>query len=154
MKSNEDLADRLKEILLDGSWVTGTNIKSQIVDLDWQLAIRKVYNLNSIADLIFHIDYYIAGVLNAIETGKLEIKDKHSFDSPLIKSNKDWNELVKQFCNDSDKLVETVEHMKDDKLHQVFTHKKYGNYKRNINVIIEHSYYHLGQIMLIKKLLN
>jgi len=154
MKSNEELADRLKEILLDGSWVTGTNIKSQIVNLDWQLATRKIYNLNSIADLIFHIDYYIAGVLNAIETGKLEIKDKHSFDSPPFKSNKDWNELVKKFCNDSDKLVETVEHMTDDKLHQVFTHEKYGNYKRNINVIIEHSYYHLGQIILIKKLLN
>lgn len=154
MTSNKELADRLKEILLDGSWVTGTNIKSQIVDLDWKLATRKINNLNSIAELIFHIDYYIAGVLNAIETGKLEIKDKYSFDSPPINNNKDWKELVNKFCNDSVKLVETVENLTDDKLHQVFTHKKYGNYKRNINVIIEHSYYHLGQIVLIKKLLN
>ena len=76
MKLAIQLADRLNEILLDGKWVTGTNIKSQIFDLDWKSATNKIGTLNSIADLIFHIDYYIAGVLKVLEGGNLEIKDK------------------------------------------------------------------------------
>jgi hypothetical protein len=43
--------------------------------------------------------------------------------------------------------------MPDKKLKEVFTDKKYGSYERNINAMIEHSYYHLGQITLIKKML-
>ena len=31
--------------------------------------------------------------------------------------------------------------------------EKYGNYYRNVHGIIEHSHYHLGQILLVKKLL-
>ena len=30
----------------------------------------------------------------------------------------------------------------------------HGNYYRNLHSIIEHTYYHLGQISLIKKILN
>jgi len=35
-----------------------------------------------------------------------------------------------------------------------FTDEKYGTYQRNLIGILEHSYYHLGQIVLIKKLLK
>jgi len=34
----------------------------------------------SIAALTFHINYYVAGVLNVFQGGKLEIRDKYSFD--------------------------------------------------------------------------
>ena len=154
MKLSSQLAIRLNEVLLDGKWVTGTNIKSQIIDLDWKLAIKKVDSLNSIADLIFHMDYYIAGVLSVLEGGKLEIKDKFSFDYSPIKSEQDWKSLVTKFCDDSERFVEAVENLTEKDLLKTFVDKKYGNYYRNIDVIIEHSYYHFGQIMLIKKLLK
>jgi len=32
--------------------------------------------------------------------------------------------------------------------------EKYGNYQRNIDGMIEHSYYHLAQIVVIKKILG
>ena len=34
----------------------------------------------------------------------------------------------------------------------IFVDEKYGSYERNLDVMIEHCYYHLGQVMLIKKL--
>ena len=34
-----------------------------------------------------------------------------------------------------------------------FVDEKYGTFQRNIEAMIEHSYYHLGQIVLIKKML-
>lgn len=44
--------------------------------------------------------------------------------------------------------------MPDQKLEEVFVEEKYGTYLRNIEGVIEHSYYHLGQISLIKKLIE
>ena len=44
--------------------------------------------------------------------------------------------------------------MPEEELSQGFVDEKYGTYSRNIDGMIEHSYYHLGQIVLIKKLIN
>ncbi len=46
-----------------------------------------------------------------------------------------------------------MEQLPEHKLWEDFTDKKYGNYYRNFHGIIEHSHYHLGQIVLIKKIL-
>ncbi len=34
MKRSAYLANRLKEIFIDGKWVLGTNFKAEIIDLD------------------------------------------------------------------------------------------------------------------------
>lgn len=151
MKLNEYLANRLKEIFTEGKWVLGTNFKEQIIDLDWIQATQKIDDFNTIADLTFHIDYYIAGVANVLKGGTLDIRDKYSFDSPPITSEQDWNNLVTKFCHDSEEFIELVKRMSDEKIVSDFVDKKYGTYYRNIDAIIEHTYYHLGQILLIKK---
>ena len=154
MKATEQLANRLKEVLLDGKWVTGTNFKDQIIDLPWEKATQKIGTLNSIAALTFHVHYYIAGVLTVLEGGTLDIRDKYSFDAPPITSQKDWENLIERMCADAEKFVYIVENMSEQKLFEAFVDPKYGNYHRNIDVLIEHSYYHLGQVSLIKKLID
>ncbi len=154
MKLTKILANSLREVLIDGKWVTGTSIKHEIYGLDWKTATMKIDSLNSIADITFHINYYIEGVLNVFNGGKLEIKDKYSFNSKPINSSKDWQDLVDKFCNDSEKFVKAIEEMTNTTLEKTFSDKKYGNYFRNITVMSEHSYYHLGQIKLIKKLID
>lgn len=154
MKLTKQLANRLKEVFLEGKWVTGTNFKDEISDLNWEQANIKIGSLNSIADLTFHIYYYIAGVLKVLEGGPLDIKDKYSFDAPPIYSNQDWKNLIDRFCRDSEKFVNMVENMPEEVLSSTFTDQKYGSYHRNIDVLIEHGYYHLGQIILIKKLIR
>lgn len=44
--------------------------------------------------------------------------------------------------------------MPEEKLNEDFVDKKYGTYLRNIDGMIEHSYYHLGQIVWIKKVIT
>jgi len=154
MKLTKQLANRLREVFLEGKWVTGTNFKEQIFDLNFKQATTKIDSLNSIANLTFHIHYYIVGVLKVLEGGSLEIKDKYSFDSPPINTNQDWKNLIDKFCYDSEKFINLIESMPEEKLYKTFVDEKYGNYYRNIDVMIEHCYYHLGQIILIKKLIK
>lgn len=154
MKLNESLANRLKEVLTEGKWVIGTNFKEQIIDLDWKEAVQKIDTLNSIADLTFHVSYYIAGMANVLEGGSLDIRDKYSFDYPPITSNKDWRDLVNKFCSDAERFISLVEKMTEEKLYETFVEEQYGNYLRNINAIMEHAYYHFGQVVIIKKMIK
>ncbi len=148
------LVERLKEVLTEGKWVIGTNFKEQIWDLDWKEATHKVDSLNSIADLTFHVSYYIAGVANVLEGGTLDIRDRYSFDYPPITSEKDWRELVNKFCSDSERFTGLVENLTAEKLNETFVDEQYGNYLRNIDAIIEHCYYHFGQVVILKKMIR
>lgn len=154
MTRNSFLANRLREVLLQGKWIANTNFKEQIQSVTWEQATQKVGNLNTIALLTFHINYYLQGLLNVFNGGALEIRDKYSFDMPEINSEKDWNVLVTSFLTNAELFAAHVEQMEDSAFDQPFVDEKYGTYLRNIEGVIEHSYYHLGQVSLLKKMVT
>lgn len=154
MKRNLAMANRLREVLLNGKWIANTNFKEQILSVSWRQAIQKLDNLNTIALLTFHINYYLAGLINVFKGGKLEIRDKYSFDLPEIRSEKEWDTLVSDFLRNAEMFASEVEEMDEHLLDQPFVDEKYGSYWRNIEGVIEHSYYHLGQISLIRKMIQ
>jgi len=153
MNTTKQLANRFREVILNGKWIANTNYKQELSDINWKQATTKVETLNTIADLTFHVNYYITGILNVFNGGSLDIRDKYSFDMPPIKSDKEWEELTNTLWKNSELFATQIELITDRKLEEVFVDKKYGSYQRNIDALIEHSYYHLGQITLIKKLL-
>ena len=154
MKNTEQLARRFREVILDGKWVANTNYKEQLSGLDWEIATAKIHSLNTIAVLAQHVDYYINGINNVFKGGNLEIRDKYSFDFPPVRSQDDWEKVLDKFWNDAEEFASLIGQMPEKKLDEVFVDEKYGTYQRNIDAMIEHSYYHLGQITLIKKILT
>ncbi|MEG1230300.1 MAG: DUF1572 domain-containing protein [Flavobacterium sp.] len=153
MNQSTQIANRFREVILNGTWIANTNFKDQLVNLDWQIATKKVDSLNTIADLAQHIHYYISGIQNVFNGGSLDIKDQFSFNFPPIESQEQWNLFLERFWKDAEEFARKVEVISDEKLNSVFVDEKYGSFKRNIEAMIEHSYYHLGQIVLIKKML-
>lgn len=151
---NKFIANRLEEVLLSGRWIANTNYKEQLMAVTWQQAIQKIADLNTIAALTYHVNYYLAGILNVFEGGELEIRDQYSFDLPPIKNEEDWKNLVHGFLSNSEKFISRVKNMPDEKLDEVFVDEKYGTYLRNMEGVVEHSYYHLGQIVIIKKMIE
>ncbi len=154
MTRNKLIAERLREVYLNGRWIANTNFKEQITNISWNVAIRKVENLNTIAELTFHINYYLGGLLVAFDTGRLEISDRSSFAMNPINSELEWNNLVREFLQNAEKFIDLVEQMEENRLDEIFIDEKYGTILRNIEGVIEHSYYHLGQISLIRKMID
>jgi hypothetical protein len=154
MKRTLPIANRLREVLLNGYWVANTNFKEQILGVNWQQATQKVGNLNTIAALTFHISYYLEGLSDTFNSGKLNISDKYSFNLPEIQSEKDWQTLVNNFLTNSKNFIARIELLEDEILDEPFVDERYGTYLRNVEGVIEHSYYHLGQVSLIKKLIQ
>ena len=148
------IASRVREVLLNGHWIANTNYQEQLADISWEQAILKINNLNTIATLTYHINYYLKGLLAAFETGKLEINDKYSFDLPEITNKADWDELRHDFIRNAERFADKIEQFDTEIFSQPFFDEKYGSYLRNMEGVIEHSYYHLGQIVLIKKIIT
>ena len=154
MKNNsKQLANRFREVLLNGTFIANTNYKDQLQNMPLQIAQTKVGDLNTIAILAQHIHYYIKGVSVVFKGGSLDIKDAYSFDFPPMTSETEWNSFLQTFFKDAAEFVALVEQLPENKLNDAFTDEKYGTFQRNIDGMIEHCYYHLGQIVLIKKLI-
>jgi hypothetical protein len=65
----------------------------------------------------------------------------------------DWDKLVDNFLRNSENFINQVGLLADNILDDSFVDEKYGTYLRNVEGIIERSYYHLGQVSLIKKMI-
>jgi hypothetical protein len=62
--------------------------------------------------------------------------------------------MVADFLNNAERFITLVRTMDDSKFDQPFIDEKYGTVLRNIEGVIEHCYYHLGQIVLVNKLIQ
>jgi hypothetical protein len=146
------IAKQLRDVHFGGNW-TSVNLKEALAGISWQQATTKVYSFNTIAKLVYHIHYYIDVVSMVLEGEPLNASDKYSFDCPPILSQNDWEDLLDKTWTTAARFANLIEQLPENKLGVAFEDGKYGDYYRNIEGIIEHTHYHLGQIVLIKKIL-
>lgn len=153
MKSSEQIAKHLRDIHFGGNW-SAVNLRGQLTDLTWQQANTRVYSLHTIATLVFHMNYYVSATIEVLRGGSLNAKDKLSFDCPPISSQDDWERLLNKTWADAEELASLIEQMPDSQLSDNFVDKQYGTYYRCLQGPIEHCHYHLGQIAVIKTILQ
>lgn len=137
-----------------GPSLTGPNLQETLEDVNWQQATRQVHGLNTIAMLVFHINYYVTAVLKVLHGGPLDAHDKYSYAMPSIESEADWQALKDRCFEEAKMFSDLVSKLSDDQLSDLMAHEKYGNWFQNLLVLEEHSYYHLGQIVLLKKIVQ
>ena len=152
MSLTAQTAKHLRDVHFGGNW-TAVNLKDTLAGISWQQATTKLHSFNTIAALVYHMNYYVSAVSKVLQGELLDASDKYSFDHPPIQSQKDWEKLLDKTWTDAEIFAGLIEKLPDGKLLEPFSDGKYGNYYRNINGVTEHIHYHLGQIVLIKKLL-
>jgi uncharacterized damage-inducible protein DinB len=152
MSLSKQIAKHFREVYFGGNW-SWSNLKDHLSNVNWQQATRKVHSFNTIAALVYHINYFTAAVLKVLEGGPLEAHDKYSFARPAINSEADWQHLIQTTFSNAEKFALLVEELPESKLWEILAEEKYGTYYRNLHGIIEHAHYHLGQIVIIKKLI-
>ncbi len=153
MTLNNQIAKHFRDVYFGGNW-TSVNLKDTLADVSWEEATTKLHNLNTIASLVFHINYYVNPVLKVLQGEALVANDKFSFDFPMITSESDWQKLEAKVFLDVELFAAEIEKLDETKLFEDFADQKYGSYYKNLHGIIEHTHYHLGQISLIKKILK
>lgn len=147
------LAKHLRDVHFGGNWTT-SNLKEILSDVTWREATTRVHDFNTIAVLLFHVNYFVVAVTKVLRGGALDANDKYSFDHPPIASEEDWERMKSGAWEDAEAFAALIEQVPESRLDEDFVDAKYGSYYRNLQGIIEHTHYHLGQISLIKKLVR
>jgi hypothetical protein len=153
MTTPQLLARHLRDVHFGGNW-TSVNLKEQLSDVTFQEAVTQIHSFNSILKLTYHIHYYVHTQLQVLQGGSLDAHDKFSFDHPPIGSEAEWREFVEKVLAEAAECAVAIEELPEETLHKDFAEPKYGTYHRNILGLIEHTHYHLGQIVILKKLLR
>lgn len=152
MNLTELIAKHIRDVHFGGNWTT-SNMSDVLADIEWTAAVKKVDSFNTIAMLVFHINYYVDAIIKVLEGKSLDANDKYSYDLPPIQSQEDWLNLVNKSLRQAEEISALIEKLPDSILQQDFVDKQYGNYFRNFHGLIEHTHYHLGQIVILKKMI-
>jgi hypothetical protein len=153
MTISKHLAQHFNDVHFGGNW-TSVNFKAVLSPITWEQAVQEHEGLNTIAKLVFHCNYYVEAVLKVLEGGVLEAHDSFSYDLKPIHSEKEWQVLKDKFFQDAEMFSALVAVLPDDKIWENMADSKYGTYYRNIQGIIEHCHYHLGQIVIINRMVQ
>lgn len=147
------IAQQFKAAHLEGSWIA-SNLKSKLECITLAEAKIKIGPVNTIQALAYHINYYIAGINQVLRGGNLDIRDKFSFDIPNMKTEDDWQVFLKKMYTDAEEFATLVSQLTDEQLYGPFADPKYGSMYKNIHAMIQHVYYHSGQIEIIKRMVR
>ncbi|MEL7496518.1 MAG: DUF1572 domain-containing protein [Planctomycetota bacterium] len=153
MRSTKEIARQLRECHIGKSW-TGVCFKELLDDVDWKQATTRIHGFHSIATLVFHINYYIDATIKFLESGELNAEDRFSFDAPEIDGATSWEQRVAKMFSDAESLASIIEELPNSKLWETFAEAHYGNHYRCFQGPIEHCYYHMGQIAILKSMIR
>lgn len=148
-----ELARHIREVHFGNNW-TDVDMTAVLKDVTWQQAVATpIPEANSIAVLVFHANFYLNYVHKSIKEGVYKFDHNDSFKAPPIQSEADWQALLQKTWDDAEAFAQTVEKLPNSaSIYDVIPPFSNSFYK-NIQGVVEHTHYHLGQIVLLKKLI-
>jgi uncharacterized damage-inducible protein DinB len=153
MKITEFIAQHIIEVFEGGNW-TDVNFRDTLRDInckDATTVTRASYN--TIAALMYHTTFYNEIVLKRLQGINPAISEKNGFDLPPIKSEDDWRNLKQRCFQSAHELGETVKNLPEEKLSEL-TITGHSTHYKTLHGVAEHAHYHLGQIVILKKLIK
>ncbi len=153
MNTTTTIAENLLTCFEGNNW-TSVTIADTIKDVNWQQAQqRTAASSNTIASLIHHLCYWNFVLLQRSKGKNPVIPESNGFDVKAFENETDWNELKEETHQSFIKLADAIKNFDEEKLNETYAEGK-SSYYKNFNGIVEHAYYHLGQIVIIKKLIQ
>ena len=151
-KLTNEIARHMCEIHFGNNW-SDSSMLEVLKDVTWEQALKTpIPNANSIAVLVFHMNFYLDYVHRNFKNEFLTFEQADTFNAPALQSDADWQALLQKTWVDAEAFAQTVEQIPVEQLHIVIPPRNNSFYK-NTHGVVEHNHYHLGQIVLLKKLL-
>jgi len=147
------IAQHLIEVHEGGNW-TEIDIASTLKDVLLQEAImRTAATPNTIAALLHHITFWNREVMQRAKGITVEIDEANGFNHPTLNTEMDWQHLKEDNMLSAHELADAIKQFGEDKLFEPMQVHSSSAYK-NFQGAVEHAHYHLGQIVILKKLLR
>lgn len=133
-------------------WI-GESFKTVLHGINASMAAQAVkHNTNSIWQLVSHIIYWRCTVINRL-TGSANPPPFADFRLPEILDQQSWKQTLSDFESTYHLLRSVLFHFREENLDKPSLRKEQTHYQLIVGCL-QHDTYHLGQIMLLKKMLN
>ncbi|NNV56411.1 DinB family protein [Limnovirga soli] len=153
MQTSAAIALQMKEVYEGGNW-SEVDLAATLADITWAEAnIITPVSANSIAAILIHLQFYNNVVKDRLAGINTAIPDTNGFDVPKMKNAADWKLLQQNSFASALALMDVVSALPDEKLFEVLTSSGVTVYK-TLHGVVEHAYYHLGQIVMLKKIIR
>ena len=153
MNITSQIAQALLEVTEGGNW-TDSNVADTIKDVSVEEATHRTEaSPNTIASLIHHLSYWNRVMIQRINGIKVDIPDSNGFDMPVLRTDQDWGNLKKDHFASAKELADVIVTVDATRLEQPIL-EGYSSVYKNLQGTVEHIHYHLGQILIVKKLVR
>jgi uncharacterized damage-inducible protein DinB len=148
------IAQHLKQVYEGNNW-TDVCIDATIKDIDWKQAQQQTEaSPNTIASLVHHLMYWNGIIMKRINGETPVIPEENGYDVPFLNSEAEWDALKEKTHQSFTALANAIENFPEEKLQDNYAPSIPSTYYRNLQGIVEHAHYHLGQIVILKNLIT
>lgn len=137
----------------NGSPWIDTTILETLKSLTAEEAARKINGLNSAWQIVNHILGWRNALIARVMDSPLPHPENNFFGEINDTSEKAWKDTLKKFEKSQQDII-TFLSLQDDNLLEKISPSSGYSYFELVSAILIHDSYHLGQIVLIKKLLK
>ena len=140
--------------LYDGNaWIDVTIVRTLKNINSGQAFSRPVAKLNSIWEIVNHLISWRETVLKRMQ-GEIVEEPKNNYFEPVKNNSEDaWSVTLKRMEESQQLWLEFLSKFNNQDLGKFYVQSKYTYYDL-IHGILQHDAYHLGQIVLLKKLVS
>ncbi|HET7361908.1 MAG TPA: DinB family protein [Salinimicrobium sp.] len=152
MKQTARISQLFKD-LNDGSPWLGVNINETLEEISAEQASKRIAEgRNTIWEIVNHMAAWRLNVLERIQ-GKTIANPSHNYILPVENTSEAaWEDAKNQLKATEQEWLDFLENFDEDKFSEIYSTNKMTYYE-HIHGILQHDAYHLGQIVLLSKLL-
>ena len=133
-------------------WIEIT-LRGTLKGISETMAAQKVGSLNSIWQIVNHVISWRETLLKRVQNENVRSPENNFIEKISDVSAAAWEETMKRLQSSQDKLLSYLSGKKEINLEENPSQGQYSRYEL-IESILLHDLYHLGQVVLIKKMIG
>jgi uncharacterized damage-inducible protein DinB len=140
----------------EGSPWFGLSVKEALETIDHVQAVERINKQHNIAEILNHINQWkkFSFEKTAGDTGfDIVLNSNQDWKKIDHLTAREWQALRDMYFELNAELVDAIQHVKKDWLDQIVPDRKYS-FADLFHGIIDHDIYHLGQIIIVHKMIK
>ncbi|WP_348798881.1 DinB family protein [Flavobacterium adhaerens] len=152
MSERKRILNLYQSIYNGNPWLEVTLVNT-LKDITAEQAYRKTNpKLNTIWEIVNHLIQWRRNILRRMQ-GETITTPEHNYFVPILDpSEAAWEQSLQSLAKTQELWNSYFEKLEDSDLEKIYTNNGHSYYE-HIHGIIQHDIYHLGQIVILKKLL-
>ncbi len=151
MKETKRITKLFEDLYNGRPWIDVT-IMDTLKNISAEQAAKKVTpERNSIWQIVNHMIAWRENVLLRVQGNEVAAPNNNYFIALRNTTDTEWQKAIQRFANSQDQWIRFLENFDEAQFENIYSSNKMTYYE-HIHGIVQHDAYHLGQIVLLSKL--